>query len=78
MDLNAILALIPAQYLGYVSAAIAVAAALTATLPPPANRSTLWGRIYCVLDFVALNIGHGKTAAKIAAETPAIEPELHA
>jgi hypothetical protein len=77
MDLNAILALIPARYLGYISAVIAVAAALTAALPPPADRSTLWGRIYSVLDFVALNIGHGKTAAKLAAETAVIVPAPH-
>jgi hypothetical protein len=78
MDLNAILALMPAQYLDYVSAAIAVAAALTATLPPPADRATLWGRIYSVLDFVALNIGHGKTAARVASEMPVSEREHHA
>lgn len=73
MDLNAILTLVPAQYLGYVSAAIAAAAALTAALPPPADRTTLWGRVYSVLDLVALNVGHGKTAARVAAEAPAPE-----
>ncbi len=78
MDLNALLALIPAQYLGYVSAAIAVCAALTAALPPPPDRSTVWGRIYTALDFIALNIGHGKTVAKAAAETPVLEPKPHA
>ena len=71
MTFDAILALIPAQYLGYVTAAIAVCAAVTATVPAPANRSSTWGRIYSVIDFVALNIGHGKSAGQVAAKMPA-------
>ncbi len=71
MTFNAILALLPAQYVGYVTATIAICAAVTATVPAPANHSSIWGRIYSVIDFVALNIGHAKSAAQVAAKAAA-------
>lgn len=81
MDLTGVLAFVPAQYLGYASAAIAACAALVAVLPPPKNMRTGYAYVWQVIDFVALNFGHGKTVAKAVANgsvVPASEPEHRA
>lgn len=66
MNLDGVLAAlaVPAQYWPYVAAAVAACAAITAAIPPPKNQKTGWAYIYNMLDFIALNFGNGKTAAK--------------
>ena len=74
MDLNGVLGFVPAKYLGYATAAITACAALVAVLPPPKNMRTGYAYVWQMLDFVALNFGHGKTAAKVAAKNEVVPP----
>lgn len=65
--------IIPAQYLAYAAAAVTVASALIAVLPPPRNMRTGYAYVWQVLDWIALNFGNGQTTAKGVA-TGAVVP----
>tara|TARA_Y100000310_G_scaffold308394_1_gene351434 strand:- start:204 stop:386 length:183 start_codon:yes stop_codon:yes gene_type:complete len=46
-------------WFGVVTAAIALASAVAAATPTPAQGS-LWSKIYSIIDWAALNIGKAK------------------
>lgn len=69
MDVSALAALIPAQYLAYVSAVVAIAAALSTVLPVPAKGSTsTYAKAYAAIQFIAFNFGN---ASNVAPKLPA-------
>jgi hypothetical protein len=47
----------------YLTAAIAVAAALATVLPPPTAKSGAYPVLYSFVNWVALNFGHATNAA---------------
>ena len=60
MDLQNLLAFLPADLFQYVTIAIAVAAALATSLPKPVKAGSVYSYIYNVINFVALNFGKAK------------------
>ena len=58
MDVSTIWALIPVQYLPYVTAAVTLCGLIVAFAPPPKTTSGLWYNIYQIINRVALNFGH--------------------
>lgn len=64
MDLSALIALIPTQYIPYATAAVAVAAAVSTVLPVPAATSTsAYASVYRLMQFVAFNFGKATNKA---------------
>lgn len=59
MDLSALIALVPAQYLGYIPLAVTIASVFCAIVPTP-DPATPWGKVYRVIEFVAVNFGKAK------------------
>jgi hypothetical protein len=47
------------QYFGIITAVIALASAIAAVTPTPAE-GTILSKVYAVIDFLALNIGKAK------------------
>jgi hypothetical protein len=47
------------QYFGIITAVIALASAIAAATPTPAE-GTILSKVYAVIDFLALNIGKAK------------------
>ena len=62
MDVSALVALIPAQYVGYVFAVGGVAAAVATVMPKPAATTGAYATVYKIVNFVGLNFGHAKNA----------------
>jgi hypothetical protein len=63
MDLTPVIALIPAQYGVYVTAAIGVAAIAATLLPPPKKPASGWyPAFYQVVNLLAANVGHAKNS----------------
>ncbi len=72
MDLTTALPLIAsavpavAPFLPYVTAAVTIAAAAATALPHPAAGSTsIYARVYDVINFVAFNFGRAKNAPAV-------------
>jgi len=64
MDWSTLLALIPAQYIPYMTAAVTIVAALSVVLPVPAATSTsTYASVYRLLQFVAFNFGKASNKA---------------
>lgn len=78
MDTNALISAIPTQYVPYVTAGIAVCAAIAAVLPHPSVAPTNFGQkayvfIYNTVNYVAFNLGNAKNAPKeVVVETAPI------
>ena len=73
MDIITSLAAIPGAgpVLPYLTAAIAVCAAVAAVLPhPPAGAAGLYPVIYAVVNFIAFNFGKARNANATASATP--------
>ena len=70
MDLMAALASVPGigPALPYITALIAVCAALAPMLPPPAGPSA-YGTFYSVVNFIGLNLGHARNASAPASSS---------
>ena len=47
------------SWFGVLTAAIALASAITAATPTP-KKGTLWSKIYGIIDWAAINIGKAK------------------
>jgi hypothetical protein len=63
MDLLALLAKIPPEYLPYVAVPTAACAALSATLPAPTETSTvIYRRFHKFVNWVGLNVRHARNA----------------
>ena len=65
--MDSLLALAPTQYLPYITAAIAVASLLATQIPPPpatpvGHLQMAWAVSYRLVNWVALNFGHGTNA----------------
>ena len=65
--MNALLAYLPTQYLPWITGAIAVASFLATQIPPPpaapvGTLQQVWSVSYRLVNFVALNFGHGVNA----------------
>jgi hypothetical protein len=76
MDIMTSLAAIPgaAPVLPYITAAIAICAALAAVLPHPAAGATgLYPAIYATINFIAFNFGKARNANATASTTPAAQ-----
>lgn len=73
MDLMTAITSIPAigPFLPYVTAAVAVAAAVAPFLPPPKGPG-VYSTVYGIVNAVALNLGHAKNAS--AKTTPGATP----
>lgn len=61
MDLSGLIALLPTQYIPYVTAAITIAGILCTIVPAPTTTSGLWYEVYQIINRVALNFGHAKS-----------------
>lgn len=62
MDISVLLAMVPAQYVAYVTAAVAIASALATVLPPPTAPTGLYYRVYQVVNLLAMNKGNAANA----------------
>ncbi|PPQ27080.1 hypothetical protein [Rhodopila globiformis] len=74
MDIMATLAAIPGAgpVLPYVTAVIAVCAALATVLPhPAAGGNSLYRAFYAAVNFIAFNVGKARNAAPSAPTQPA-------
>lgn len=64
---NTLLGYLPDRFLGIVSAVSAGCAIIVAIFPAPIEPVTwygkAWDKVWHVIDFVAINVGHGKTVA---------------
>ena len=66
-----LLALIPKEYLAYVTGAVAVCGVLATMLRAPGDTSPQWYRVvYRTVNSVALNFGHAKNAVPAPVEAP--------
>ena len=64
MDWSALLAMIPTQYIPYVTAGVMICAALSVVLPVPAATSTsAYASVYRLMQFVAFNFGKATNKA---------------
>ena len=61
MDLNALLALIPTQYISYITAAVTFCALLCTVLPAPAVKHGIYYYFYQAVNTIAANVGHAKS-----------------
>jgi len=62
----ALLAMIPREYLAYVTGAVAVCGVLATMLRAPVDTSPQWYRVvYKGVNFVALNFGHARNSATV-------------
>ena len=68
MDASTLLAMVPAHYLPYATAAVAVCAAVATVLPAPAAKGTVYAAIYDGVNFIALNFGHAKNAGAVTTQ----------
>lgn len=69
--MDTLVALTPAQYLPYVTAAVAVCAVAASALPHPVpGASGVYARVYAVVNFVACNFGKAKNAPAVAVVAP--------
>ena len=75
MDIVSLLALVPAQYLAYVTVAVAVCSALDAALPQPLEGSR-WVGPRKLLAFVALNLGHARNLVRPGTISAAVAAAL--
>jgi hypothetical protein len=50
-------------WFGVLTAAIALASAITAATPTP-KKGTIWAKVYSLIDWAALNIGKAKDKAE--------------
>lgn len=76
MDILTSLATIPgaAPLLPYITAAIAICAAVAAVLPhPAAGAKGLYPAIYVAINFIAFNFGKARNARATASTTPAAQ-----
>jgi hypothetical protein len=76
VDILTSLAAIPGAgpILPYMTAAIAVCAAVAAVLPHPAAGATgMYPAIYAVVNFIAFNFGKARNANATASTTPAAQ-----
>lgn len=58
--MDSLLALIPTQYLPYVTAAISIAAVICVIMPAPKKASGPYYLLYQAVNWIALNAGHAK------------------
>ena len=73
--MNALLAYVPTQYLPWITGAIAVASFLATQIPPPpatpvGHLQMAWAVSYRLVNWVALNFGHGTNATDPIKGTP--------
>jgi hypothetical protein len=68
MNFSALLALVPTQYIAYLTAAVTIAGIICTAVPPPKTTSGIWFYVYSVLNNIALNFGH---AASLSAPSSA-------
>lgn len=64
MDLWTVITSIPGigPAVPYLTALIAVCAALATALPPPASKGSAYWWFYSAVNYIALNLGHAKNA----------------
>ena len=58
--MDQLLALIPTQYLPYVTAAISIAAVICMIMPAPKTTSGAYYWLYQTVNWIALNAGHAR------------------
>jgi Mg2+/citrate symporter len=61
--MDQLLALIPADVLAYITAAISIVAIIMTVMPKPASDTGFYAVVYKALNFVAMNFGKAKNAA---------------
>lgn len=60
MDITALLALLPTKYLPYLTAAVTIAAVLSAAMPAPKKTSGAYYMAYQAVNWIALNLWHAR------------------
>jgi hypothetical protein len=74
-----LLSLIPTQYLPWITCAVTVACVLATLIPPPpatpqGDLQAAWSVAYRLVNWVALNFGHGRNVTDPVAPAPTPAP----